>query len=165
LVSVAQIGTPEADVLAHPPEFAAYVARIKPGFVLMQSGIALGLLDDCVAIMRACDETHSHVNRYLDTQADTLAAKVDALRETVFDLALRVSAGAPVAHGEVLAARAACSELALEASMAAMLHSGAKGYLLRNPAQRRVREAIFIAIVTPALKHLRKELAALHSEP
>jgi len=29
---------------------------------------------------------------------------------------------------------------------------------MRHPAQRRLREAVFVAIVTPALKHLRKEI-------
>jgi hypothetical protein len=32
---------------------------------------------------------------------------------------------------------------------------------MRHPAQRRLREAVFVAIVTPALKHLRKEISAL----
>jgi alkylation response protein AidB-like acyl-CoA dehydrogenase len=59
---------------------------------------------------------------------------------------------------EVLQVRIAGSELALKAANAAMLHLGAKGYLLRNPAQRRLREAYFVAIVTPAIKHLKKEL-------
>jgi hypothetical protein len=43
------------------------------------------------------------------------------------------------------------------------LHAGAKGYLMRHPAQRRLREAVFVAIVTPALKHLRKEIHDLES--
>jgi alkylation response protein AidB-like acyl-CoA dehydrogenase len=152
---------PDAEVLAHPNEFAAFVKRIKPGFVTMQCGIALGLIDDCVAIMRESDETHAHVNQYLDDQADALAAELDGARTAIYDLAARISAQAPVTAKEVLSLRAAGSELSLKASNAAMLHAGAKGYLIRNPAQRRVREAIFVAIVTPALKHLRKELAAL----
>ncbi len=152
---------PDAEVLAHPAEFAAFVKRIKPGFVTMQCGIALGIIDDCVAIMRESDETHAHVNRYLDDQADGLAAELDDARTAIYDLASRISTQAPVTVKEVLSLRAAGSELSLRASNAAMLHSGAKGYLIRNPAQRRVREAIFVAIVTPALKHLRKELAAL----
>jgi hypothetical protein len=152
---------PDAEVLAHPAEFAAFVKRIKPGFVTMQCGIALGIIDDCVAIMRESDETHAHVNRYLDDQADGLAAELDGARTAIYDLASRISTQAPVTVKEVLSLRAAGSELSLRASNAAMLHSGAKGYLIRNPAQRRVREAIFVAIVTPALKHLRKELAAL----
>jgi hypothetical protein len=40
-----------------------------------------------------------------------------------------------------------------------MLHCGARGYLKSHRAQRRLREAYFIAIVTPATKQLRKMLA------
>ena len=58
----------------------------------------------------------------------------------------------------VLKVRAHASELALRAANSAVLHAGAKGYLMRHPAQRRLREAVFVAIVTPALKHLRKEI-------
>ena len=61
----------------------------------------------------------------------------------------------------VLEVRLATSEWSLRAAQAALLHAGAKGYLAGATAQRRLREAYFIAIVTPAIKHLRKELAAL----
>jgi alkylation response protein AidB-like acyl-CoA dehydrogenase len=158
-----KVFVPDAEVLAHPQEFAGFIKRIKPGFVTMQCGIALGLIDDCIAIMRECDETHAHVNQYLDDQAADLADDLGAARTAIYDLAARISAHAPVTTKEILRLRAAGSELSLRASNAAMLHSGAKGYLIRNPAQRRVREAIFVAIVTPALKHLRKELAALEA--
>ena len=40
-----------------------------------------------------------------------------------------------------------------------MLHCGARGYVAAHRAQRRLREAWFIAIVTPATKQLRKMLA------
>ena len=40
-----------------------------------------------------------------------------------------------------------------------MLHCGARGYLKSHRAQRRLREAYFVAIVTPATKQLRKMLA------
>jgi alkylation response protein AidB-like acyl-CoA dehydrogenase len=61
----------------------------------------------------------------------------------------------------VLKARAGTSELALRAANSAVLHAGARGYLMRHSAQRRLREAVFVAIVTPALKHLRKEIRDL----
>jgi rubredoxin len=41
------------------------------------------------------------------------------------------------------------------------MHQGARGYLMSSEVQRRVREAQFVAIVTPAIKHLRKEIARL----
>ncbi len=151
----------DTDVLAQPEEFDAFVKRIKPGFVLLQTGIALGMIDDCIAIVRDSCKTLSHVNSYLDDQAGPMQEELDRARSAILDLADRIDNGRPFEVREVLGLRAAGSELALKASMAAMLHSGAKGYLIRNPAQRRVREAIFVAIVTPALKHLRKELAEL----
>jgi len=129
---------PDAEVLAHPNEFEAFIKRIKPGFVTMQCGIALGLIDDCVAIMRQSDQTHAHVNQYLDDQADDLAGELNVARAAIYDLAARISAHAPVTAKEILGLRAAGSELSLKASTAAMLHSGAKGYMIRNPAQRRV---------------------------
>ncbi|MBX6393573.1 MAG: acyl-CoA dehydrogenase, partial [Burkholderiales bacterium] len=64
----------------------------------------------------------------------------------------------------VLKARARASELTLRAANSAVLHAGARGYLMRHPAQRRLREAVFVAIVTPALKHLRKEIGDLERQ-
>jgi len=61
----------------------------------------------------------------------------------------------------VLQVRLDSSEWSLRAAQAAMLHAGARGYLAGAPAQRRLRESYFVAIVTPATKHLRRELAAL----
>jgi alkylation response protein AidB-like acyl-CoA dehydrogenase len=63
----------------------------------------------------------------------------------------------------VLQARLDAAELALRAAQAAMLHAGAAGYVRTSRPQRRVREAQFIAIVTPALRHLRWELHAIAS--
>jgi alkylation response protein AidB-like acyl-CoA dehydrogenase len=60
--------------------------------------------------------------------------------------------------------RAHASELALRAAQSALLHAGARGYLMSSDVQRRVRESHFVAIVTPALKHLRKEIVRL-SQP
>jgi hypothetical protein len=42
-----------------------------------------------------------------------------------------------------------------------MLHTGAAGYALASAAQRRLREGYFVAIETPAIKHLRKEIDRL----
>jgi hypothetical protein len=44
------------------------------------------------------------------------------------------------------------------------MHQGARGYLKSAAPQRRIREAQFVAIVTPAIKHLRWEMARLMKE-
>lgn len=56
------------------------------------------------------------------------------------------------------------AELCLRATQSALMHQGARGYLMSSAIQRRVREAHFVAIVTPAIKHLRKEIARLSAE-
>jgi hypothetical protein len=100
-------------------------------------------------------------NSYLPDQADALeqayheaAARVGALSQTPLET-----------HDgywrDVLQVRLEVGELSLRAAQALVLHNGAKGYLRGAKAQRRLREAVFISIVTPAAKHLRKLLGEM----
>ena len=59
----------------------------------------------------------------------------------------------------VVAVRLRLGEASVAAAHAAMLHCGARGYLRSHRAQRRLREAYFVAIVTPATKQLKKMLS------
>lgn len=145
------------DVLAHPHQFARFIQRIKPGFVLGQTGMGFGVVEGSLKTIRESNASHAHVNIFLDDQGSELAAELADLKAEAAVLAGQAQAGsAPVLP--VLKVRAHASELALRAASSATLHAGAKGYLMRHPAQRRQREAVFVAIVTPALKHLRKEI-------
>lgn len=154
----------DARVLAHPEQSLAYIGRIKPGMVLAQMGMGLGLVDGCIRLMREADRTHGHVNQWLDDRPDDLQPLLDQARDATLALADTITAD-PTADVilDILKLRLAGSELALRAAHSAMLHQGAKGYLLRNAAQRRLREAYFVAIVTPAIKHLRKEIARIEA--
>lgn len=151
---------PDSDVVCKPAEFEAFRDRTKSAFILLQMGMGLGLIDACVSMMDRSNKTHGHVNRFLDVQADALATELEAARTATYALAEKIEREGSAPHvRETLQLRLAGSELSLKAANAAMLHLGAKGYLSNNAAQRRLREAYFIAIVTPAIKHLRKELA------
>lgn len=146
-------------VVSHPSEFVQFRSRTKAAFILMQMGMGLGLVDACVSMMKRSNKTHGHVNRFLDDQAEDIEAALLEARAACYQLADKIDAMPEANHErETLAIRLAGSELSLKAANSAMLHLGAKGYLVGNAAQRRVREAYFIAIVTPAIKHLRKEL-------
>jgi alkylation response protein AidB-like acyl-CoA dehydrogenase len=152
-----EVRIPAGDVVAHPHQFEAFLQRIKPGFVLGQTGIGFGLIEASLETIRQSNALGTHVNRYLDDQEGELAAAAAELRAEAGALARQAQEGtAPLLA--VLKARARVSELTLRAANSAALHAGAKGYLMRHPAQRRLREAMFVAIVTPALKHLRKEI-------
>jgi alkylation response protein AidB-like acyl-CoA dehydrogenase len=153
---------PDSMVLAHPSESAAYVKRIKPGMIHAQMGMGLGLIDACCKMMHQSNRTHAHVNQYLDDQVEDIEAILDGARMAVYDIADELSEGTGSERTlEILKLRLAGGELCLRAANAAMLYQGAKGYLVRNPAQRRLREAYFVAIVTPATKHLRREIARI----
>lgn len=148
------------DVLAHPAQFKRYMEAIKPGFVLGQTGMGFGIIRASLKTIRESNVVTAHVNQFLDDQEDTLAAELQVLEQQATALAVQAASG-DASLLDILRLRAATSELTLRAANSAVLHAGAKGYLMRHPAQRRLREAIFVAIVTPALKHLRKEIHSI----
>lgn len=150
---------PESWILADPA--GPYLARIKAGFILMQTGMAIGLVAGCIDIMQRANRSLSHVNCFLDDRPETLEEELAALRADVHRLGGTPWERDPDYLRQVLQARLRAGEMSIRAASAAMLHAGARGYLVRAPAQRRLREAYFVAIVTPAIKHLRKELARL----
>ena len=138
-----------------------FIGRIRGAFVLLQTGMGLGVAQGSIDSMWQVEEQLGHVNEYLDDRPFALQAELD-------DLTARIEALAatPYATGDddlidVLDVRAHASELALRAAQSALLHHGARGYLMSAAPQRRVRESHFVAIVTPAIKHLRKEMARL----
>lgn len=151
--------TPE-QVVAHPDQFDAYIRRIKPAFVLAQIGMGLGIIDASLQTIRQSNAVNPDVNAFLDDQHDDLVAELAKVETGVAHLAADADAGTANML-DILRLRLSTSELTLRAANSAVLHAGARGYLMRHPAQRRLREAVFVAIVTPALKHLRKEIHAL----
>ncbi len=148
------------EVIAHPQQFAAFIQRIKPGFVLGQAAIGFGIVQGSLRDIRASNAARAQINSFLDDQGPALAEELAALEAQARELAPAAQSGT-AAVLPVLRLRARVSELALRATQSAALHAGAQGYLMSHPAQRRLREALFVAIVTPALKQLRKEIRDL----
>jgi len=148
---------PARSVLADPA--VPYLAKIRSGFILMQTGMALGLVQGSIDIMHKADKSHEHINCFLPDRPEAFEKQLGSLREEVRGLA-----GTPWEQDKeflrrVFAARLVAGQLSIAAASAALLHAGARGYLNTAPAQRRLRESYFVAIVTPAMKHLCKELA------
>ncbi len=158
------VSVSEEYVLASPAE--GYVKRIRPGFVLTQSGIGLGLVASCIDLMKKsnnrADIKKSGVNGFLDDGVEELEAEYDVVRRNVYALAEEIGCDGEDLRDDLfrdtVKARLQTSELSLRASQAAMLHAGAGGYLQHGAAERKLRESYFVAIVTPAIKQLRKML-------
>ncbi|HGS8545314.1 TPA: acyl-CoA dehydrogenase, partial [Neisseria gonorrhoeae] len=153
---------PDEDIIAAPEQFAGYIQSIKAGFILLQIGIGAGVIDGSLGIIRLVNVVNAEVNSYLDDGYDSLKARLDGAWAETERLAGLAWDNTPD-NLATLKLREAAAVLALAAAQSAALHSGAKGYLMRSPAQRRVGEAMFVAIVTPAIKHLCKEIAAIEA--
>jgi alkylation response protein AidB-like acyl-CoA dehydrogenase len=140
---------------------ASFLKRSRNGIVLLQFGMGMGNIQSCIDLSREVEPLLGHVNTYLDDRPDELQAELDDAVEAAMALAEDPFETSDEFFQEVLQLRLTAGELALRASQSAMLHTGAKGYLQTAPAQRKLRESYFVAIVTPAIKHLRKELDRL----
>lgn len=161
-VQMRDVMVPDAHVLADPaPD---YIKRIRAGFVLLQAGMGIGLIRDCIALMQQTRAQLGHVNKYLETQPEDHAGKLAGLESTVTKLAATPFETDPSYWRAVIEARLAIGEASVAAAHDAMLHCGARGYVANAAAQRRLREAYFVAIVTPATKQLRKMLADMEQQ-
>ena len=156
-VQLRDVVIPDSWIIADPAD--DYVKRIRAGFVLLQSGMAFGLIRDCIRLMQRTRGQLGHVNKYLEAQPETLAEQLAAMETEVARLAATPFDSDPAYWRAVIEARLAAGEASTAAAHAAMLHCGARGYIANATAQRRLREAYFVAIVTPATKQLRKMLA------
>ncbi|WP_298437308.1 acyl-CoA dehydrogenase family protein [Ottowia sp.] len=150
------------DVIADPAK--PYIARIRAAFVMLQCGMAVGIVQGAIDSMWAVEAQLGHVNQFLEDRPEALQAELDALTTRVMKQAETPFDTSPEFFIDVLDARTHGAELALRAAQSALMHQGARGYLLSSDVQRRVRESHFVAIVTPAIKHLRKEIARLSAE-
>lgn len=154
---------PTVDIIADPAK--PLIARIRASFILLQSGMALGVARGAIADIRAVHGHLAHVNQYLSDSADELELELDALRARIMALAATPFETSRDYLLNVLDARAEGAEFCLRAAQSALMHQGARGYLMTSPPQRRIRESHFVAIVTPAIKHLRRLMAQLEQDP
>ena len=141
-----------------------FIARVRAAFVLLQTGWALGVTQGSIESMLEVEPLLGHVNKFLDNRPDELQAELDDLSQRIQTLALTPYDGSIDYVISVLDARAQSAELSLRAAQSGLLHQGARGYMMNTAPQRRIRESHFVAIVTPAIKHLRWEMARLYKQ-
>jgi alkylation response protein AidB-like acyl-CoA dehydrogenase len=151
---------PEAQILADPVD--SYLRKIRAGFILLQAGMAVGLIRDCVELIERLQPTLGHINAFLDDQADDIADALASIETEVASLAATPYDPSPEYWRRVVTLRLLAGESAVRAAHAGMLHSGARGYVAASRVQRRLRESYFVAIVTPATKQLKKMLAEMN---
>jgi alkylation response protein AidB-like acyl-CoA dehydrogenase len=150
----------DAQILADPVD--VYLKKIRAGFILLQAGMGLGVIRDCLELIQRVQPSLGHINKFLDDQPEGLAETLGAIEAETAALSPSPYDASPEYWRRVLALRLLAGETAVRAAHAAMLHSGARGYVRASRVQRRLREAYFVAMVTPATKQLRKMLAEMN---
>ena len=162
-VSFAQAFISEERVLADPAR--SFVQKIRPGFILLQAGMALGLVRGSIALMRSLPGATLRANAFLPIGPIEIEYRLLTLEDEIAKLAATPSRDDREFLESVLKARFESSQLSLDSAQAAMLHAGARAYVEGSVYARRLRESYFIAIVTPAMKHLAKDIDALAKTP
>lgn len=144
---------PNDTIIADPA--TPFIKRVRGAFVLMQMGIGAGIIQGAINDITAVESQLGHVNQFLEDQAGGLQEALDDLLSQTVRLASTPFDEHKDFFLDVLDLRSQGAQLSLKATQAALLHQGARGYLMSANPQRRIREAHFVAIVTPAIKHLR----------
>jgi alkylation response protein AidB-like acyl-CoA dehydrogenase len=149
---------PDDMVIAH--DAMPFVKKIRAGFILLQAGMAIGIIRDCIEIMQHMRPSLGHVNKYLaGQQPEDFAKALDEISAEIRELASTPYDTSEAFWKRVVESRLQAGDATMAAAHATMLHTGARGYLKGHRAQRRMREAYFVGIVTPATKQLSKMLA------
>jgi len=133
-----------------------FVKRIRPAFLVYQVPLGLGVTEASIRAIEQAKNRQCGCNSYLLVQADALSERHAALRERLYRLVQAddlVSVTIPL-----MELRLEIAYLTLEAVQACMLHQGGPAYLQHSDASRRLREAYFLANLTPTVRHLEKAL-------
>ena len=137
------------------------VARIRPGFILLQTGMGLGVIRASIDAMVQADAHQEATNRYLPRRPAYFEAALAEVTAEIERLSASPCDGSADYVRAVLEARLRVADLTLEATQAAMLHTGAKAFIQGAAVQRRLREGYFVAMITPSTRHLSYELSRM----
>ncbi|MBO1927144.1 acyl-CoA/acyl-ACP dehydrogenase [Thiomicrorhabdus sp. 6S2-11] len=150
---------PKKYLLADPVK--PYLQKIKAGFVLLQTGMAAGVIQGMINDMHKSNLSLSAINQYLDNKPEELQEELDDALELIEQLAGQIYTPGDDFFRTILEARLLGAEITKRSADSVMQHAGAKGYIVDATAQRKWREAYFVILVTPSIKHLRKEIQRL----
>ena len=131
----------------------AFLQRVRPAFLILQSALAWGLAEAALA----------SVFRNLSGPRAVLADRAweldDALARLVAELRALARHGGEDKTYRALKVRQELAELAVQAVWLELEAAGGAAYLSESDTARRLREAAFFPVQSPSLVQLRTELA------
>ena len=130
-----------------------FIPMIRSSFVLSQVGMGLGLIRACADNMLKVVNKQNDTNQFIGTTPSEIIEQLHTLQHNAYQLTEDSSEKDFISTVQI---RLESAELALKTAETAILYQGAAGYYRQSECMRRLREALFIAIVTPAIKHLKR---------
>ncbi|GBF76295.1 hypothetical protein PA598K_04754 [Paenibacillus sp. 598K] len=130
----------------------SWIERVRAVFILYQMPLGLGLIEASIGAMRKSASRQGGCSRYLAVQPESIEASLAQLRRRTYELS--VASALSVSWEEALQLRLDTVHTALLAAQSAMLYEGSAGYLQYSGSARRLREAYFLANLTPSVRHL-----------
>ncbi len=135
-------------------DFASFITRVRPTFLLLQSSFCWGLAARALAEARTC----------LRGVNEVFCADVEALEGRSAELAGEIRAGLsrPAVDTPIrplVQLRLDCAHLATAAVALEAKATGGRGYVTTSPTARRLREAAFLPVQAPTEGQLRWELS------
>lgn len=143
-------------ILSKPAE--KFLLAITPAFLLLQTGIALGCIDLSLSLIGQSNLKSAKINRYLPFGENELQKERDRFFREICLLSANIGQDSKIYLRSVLELRLRAGDLVLKAVQSVMLHAGSSGYLEHSKEHKLLLESFFVALVTPSMRHLYKEL-------
>ncbi|TLE17241.1 acyl-CoA dehydrogenase [Helicobacter apodemus] len=158
----------ELMILSNPA--SALLPKILPGFVLLQAGIGLGLINAALEMIQSQQQAKGNINTYLpfdnlQKEYKKLLNLCEFLSHTPYGshkIPANITQLDKNFFACVLNLKTDIANLCLESAKTCMLTYGTKGYLEGSKAHKLLLESYFIAMVTPSTKHIAKLLHTLY---
>lgn len=135
-----------------------FIPTIRQSFVALQLGLGFGLSQGTLDAM-ASDEKGKDLARFVSPTHSELSDRLSGLREEAETLTLNLEDPSREAFHKMLELRRDTALLTLDVTRAEAIQAGSRGYIVGAPSERRGREALFVSILTPSIKHIAAELA------
>lgn len=147
-----EVFVPDERVISEDAD--AFVKKVRPKFIAYQIPLGFGVMDASIRSIEKVSNKQNGCNEFLQIQPIKLQDEKEKLEETLKELIYSNH----MDWKAIAKVRLETAYLTLEAVQAAMLHQGGAAYTKASSSGRRLREAYFLANLTPTIKHLEKLL-------
>jgi alkylation response protein AidB-like acyl-CoA dehydrogenase len=129
-----------------------YIQQLRPILTLYQIPLGIGISQAAIESIVKNHSKNIEVNQHVKPQPKELIDEIQCIRKNTY--AHAKATDLTIIWKEILRTRLEIAKITLKVVQADMLYAGGQGYLQGSDSFRRLREAYFIANLSPTIKHL-----------